>query len=173
VGLCSQYLWDLAGQSPKNSKRLIFGRFSSTKDFEAPPDLDTSPILLIANGTGISPFRSFWKRWEILNQSSSKFLYYGCRSPAESLYADELDTLERKGILKTRVIFSRFKLGMKSRGYVQHLLYQHREEVVNLINKNARIFVCGSLEMRRQLEVILDEIAPHWRNFCIYQSEIF
>ena len=76
----------------------------------------TLPIIMIATGTAIAPYRSFWqeRKWQNTNSCETKkfgemILYFGCCfSNHDELYSDEIEELLSKSILTTaHVAFSR------------------------------------------------------------------
>ncbi len=75
----------------------------------------STPLILIATGTGIAPFRSvLLQRAAIAHEAHTRafgecWLFFGCRNAHEDfLYADELARLQKLGVI-TRVVtaFSR------------------------------------------------------------------
>lgn len=124
-GLCSNYLNNVSPSS------CIFGYIRSAPAFHMPQDRSI-PMILISAGSGIAPFRSFWKQRyaDLMEQQHShresnqqandqsklttKFgrikLYFGCRNSDYVLYRDELDEMYEKGVLSNvRIAFSRPK----------------------------------------------------------------
>lgn len=81
-GVASNFLCDLA---PGQTVKLI-GPVG--KHFVLPADPET-PMVFFATGTGIAPFRSFWKERGEAGKAS-RFLLFGYRTAADSLYADEI-----------------------------------------------------------------------------------
>jgi cytochrome P450 / NADPH-cytochrome P450 reductase len=82
-------------------------------------------------------------------------LFFGCRTPeTDDLYRDELDRWEKMGAVEVRRAYSRAvdkSLGCK---YVQDRLYHDREEVLDLWDKGAKVFVCGSREVGKAIEEV-------------------
>ena len=68
-------------------------------------------------------------------------LFFGCRHPEQDyLYADELKAFAANGITELHTAFSRAD-GPKT--YVQHLVAAQKDQVWNLIDKGAIVYVCG------------------------------
>ncbi|CAF0816616.1 unnamed protein product [Adineta steineri] len=111
-----------------------------------PPEDTKVPIVMIAAGTGIAPFRGF------IQERAAQFvcgrdigrtiLYYGCRTNEDFLYSDELDKWSKLAAVEVKSIFSREKNDDKK--YVQDLLWKDRNEIAKLYSNGARFYTCGS-----------------------------
>ncbi|KAK8015480.1 Bifunctional P-450:NADPH-P450 reductase [Apiospora marii] len=118
VGAASSYL---AGLLPGD--RIQAAVRAAAGGFHLPRDPATTPIVCIAAGTGVAPFRAFMQeRWVLSSQSSDEdggqhqkkeelapaLLFFGCRDPAEDdLYRDEFDAWERAGVVTVYRAYSR------------------------------------------------------------------
>lgn len=71
------------------------------------PRLAKTPLVLIAGGTGVSPFRGFLAERQRQLAAGEVILYLGIRSRADFVYADELRAAMRGGHLRVHVAFSR------------------------------------------------------------------
>lgn len=107
-------------------------------------------VLLIATGTGIAPIRNYlWHRNESSIISNNKcghtILYYGCRhSDKDFLFNDEYTILENNENLNFK-IYTAFSRDQEDKIYVQHLIKDHSQLIVDLIkNKNSYIILVGS-----------------------------
>ncbi|KAH9182184.1 hypothetical protein AeNC1_015840, partial [Aphanomyces euteiches] len=160
LGLCSAYL---ASMKPGKSVRLYVSPCSSFH-------LDqTRPTLMIANGAGIAPFRSFWlakppsrqsKRWLKWLKDSSKHrqqrvLYYGCRDVNDQLYPKEA----KANLDHVAVAYSRSQEHPKQ--YVQDVLRADAARVRTLLQNRAKVYVCGSQVMASQVKKTLLAMHPH------------
>lgn len=74
--------------------------------FALPPDPQT-PVILIAGGTGISPFRSFILERARQPKAGPTWLLLGVRTREHLHYRDELQRFVREGKLRLEVAFSR------------------------------------------------------------------
>ena len=133
TGLCSNFL----GSLPVGD---YFEAFVKRNPSFYCPNHHT-PVLMIANGTGIAPFLGM--------QSSDSVLYWGGRNSADfDLFANY--TLPDK----YHLVFSR----EKERAYVQDLLTKRESEVAEFIKNQGTVMICGSLTMlggvQQQLETI-------------------
>ncbi|KAI5248323.1 cytochrome P450 reductase 1 [Aureobasidium subglaciale] len=121
------------------------------------PALASHPIIMIAAGTGIAPFRAFLQErariQSIGREVGPTILFFGCRNENQDyLYREELAELKAQfGDLLTLVTaFSRPDSGEKT--YVQHRVVEHADEVCRLLTDgNANFYICGSASMARDV----------------------
>ena len=147
-GLASSYLARAPGKNIRASLK------SSKSSFGLPTD-PSVPIIMIAAGTGFSPFRGFIQERAYQKQEGKdvgqSVLFFGCRrSDQDFIYADELNGYVDSGALSSlHVAFSRQNEPVK---YVQHQLLANATEVWRLIEgSNASIYVCGAGTMSRDV----------------------
>jgi cytochrome P450/NADPH-cytochrome P450 reductase len=141
AGVCSNHV---AGLAP-NSTVFTFLR-EPTIPFRPPAD-PTVPMIMVGAGTGLAPFRGFLQERAAQRERGAKIgdslLFFGCRDPQQDyLYADELREFEKTTALRVRTVFSgRPEEGRK---YVQHEMIHRADEVWDLLERGASIFVCGN-----------------------------
>jgi ferredoxin-NADP reductase/ankyrin repeat protein len=115
---------------------------------------DESPLLMISNGTGIVPFIG------MLNNSGKRdaHLFWGGRSKKhQTLYDAWLDrVLGRNKNFRFYPAYSRTANGI----YVQNLLADESEKVMELWNQNCTVMICGSLAMQREVLLCLEKLIP-------------
>ncbi|KAK5088926.1 hypothetical protein LTR05_003150 [Lithohypha guttulata] len=123
------------------------------------PFLHKTPIILVAAGTGIAPFRGFLQERAHMTQISNQeigqiLLVFGCRKPDEDyLYKEEIEALQNgplKGRLEVVTAFSRV-VG-QPKVYVQDRLAEPRlkDQVVKLLcHEDASLYFCGSTTMAK------------------------
>ncbi|EFX05838.1 cytochrome p450 monooxygenase [Grosmannia clavigera kw1407] len=121
--------------------------------FHLPEDVEKVGVIMVAAGAGLAPFRGFiQERAELKSagrQLAPAMLFFGCRSPAEDLYRDELDDWEARGVVDVRRAYSRAPedtnnaVAAKCR-HVQHRLYHDRADVLELWKSGSQMYVCGS-----------------------------
>jgi len=138
-GVCSNYL---AGRRGGDT---IHATVRETKAGFRLPDDPSVPIIMIGPGTGLAPFRGFLQERADRKAKGAKLgpamLFFGCRHPEQDyLYADELKAFAANGITELHTAFSRAD-GPKT--YVQHLVAAQKEQIWNLIDKGAIVYVCG------------------------------
>lgn len=120
------------------------------------PVNSATPIVLVAAGSGIAPFRAFIQeraRLKSLGRDMGQMmLFFGCQNQHDFLYQDELNMFTKgplAGILRVIPAFSR--AGPKKQ-YVQDLVDTYATDVCDLLlEKDAAIYFCGSALMARQV----------------------
>ncbi|RWS11815.1 nitric oxide synthase: inducible-like protein [Dinothrombium tinctorium] len=123
----------------------------SAPDFRL-PDNNRIPIILIAAGSGIAPFRSFWQerytQFKNGNKCGKMILFFGCRrSRVDNIYAEELNEMINSQVIHEVFLATSREPGQKKK-YVQDEVYVQRSLVYwLLVNENAHIYVCGDVSM--------------------------
>jgi cytochrome P450/NADPH-cytochrome P450 reductase len=139
-GVCSNYLNHRAAGS------LIPGFVRDPNSpFRLPADPKT-PLIMVGPGTGLAPFRGFLQeratqqaQGQIIGPS---LLFFGCRHAEQDfIYEAELYAFEKQGVTRLEVAFSRQDGQPKT--YVQELIRKCQDEVWQLIEAGAVIYVCG------------------------------
>ena len=120
---------------------------------------------MIGPGTGFAPFRGFLQERAALQAQGKtigqSLLFFGCRHPEQDfIYEDELRQFEEDGITQLSTSFSRVTGEKKC--YVQDELYARRDEVWQLLEAGAVVYVCGDAsrmapDVRRTLAAIVSE----------------
>ncbi|RAK95081.1 bifunctional cytochrome P450/NADPH--P450 reductase [Aspergillus ibericus CBS 121593] len=127
----------------------------SHSGFKPPTDLNT-PMIMASAGSGLGPFRGFImdRAEKILGRSESivekpakAILYAGCRTKGkDDIHAAELEEWSRQGIVDVRWAYSRPSDGSAAQ-HIQDRIASDRDELVELFEQGARIYVCGSTEV--------------------------
>jgi cytochrome P450 / NADPH-cytochrome P450 reductase len=120
--------------------------------FHLPSDGESIPIICIATGSGLAPFRGFvQERAEILSAGRSlapALLFFGCREKEkDDLYREEFDEWEALGAVEVRRAYSRNPDSSCGCKYVQDRMWKDREDLARLWKRGAKVFVCGSREV--------------------------
>lgn len=107
---------------------------------------DSTPVVMIAAGTGLAPFRgTIADRTAALAggaQLAPALCYFGCDAPdVDYLHAEELRAAETAGAVSLRPAFSAAPEGQVT--FVQHRVAAEADEVWALLDAGARVFVCG------------------------------
>ena len=114
---------------------------------------------MICAGTGIAPFRGFAHERVLQMRAQAlapALLYVGCRySTSDRLYADEIDAWEKEGAVEVRYAFSREVKKAAGCRYVQDRVAKDAAEVKALWDKGAKIYICGSSRVVREVGAVL------------------
>lgn len=171
-GLASNYLLALSQQleskshpdclsypldGPSNALQggKIFAMFRRSA-FKLPTSSST-PLIMVAAGTGLAPFRAFiMERCKLLQMGKrvgEMLLLFGCRHPDEDfIYRQELETMQKEldGRLLIVNAFSRWS--EQPRQYVQDRVTELGDDIVRLIDDGATLYVCGRVNMSQRVE---------------------
>ncbi|OLN95714.1 Bifunctional P-450:NADPH-P450 reductase 2 [Colletotrichum chlorophyti] len=152
VGVATSYLAAL-----KKGDKLHVAVRPSHAAFHLPQNPETTPIILVAAGSGIAPFRGFiQERAAMLGAGRTlapALLFFGCRRPgADDLYREDLDRWEGMGAVAVRRAYSRAMEKSEGCKYVQHRLYHDKKEVSELWAKGAKLYVCGTRNVGKAVE---------------------
>eukprot|EP00090_Calanus_glacialis_P008219 TRINITY_DN16532_c0_g1_i1.p1 TRINITY_DN16532_c0_g1~~TRINITY_DN16532_c0_g1_i1.p1 ORF type:complete len:631 (-),score=117.19 TRINITY_DN16532_c0_g1_i1:122-1768(-) len=142
------------------------------------PDDPSCPIIMIAAGSGIAPFRGFWmRRWEQQQDDyevGKTLLYFGCRQKSMNLFKSETEAASKshqslsslRRIMQCseskfldferEVAFSREPGQPKQ--YVQSLITRDATKVYDLWQKKGGyIYICGKIQMAEEVsQAVLD-----------------
>ncbi|TVY28271.1 NADPH--cytochrome P450 reductase [Lachnellula hyalina] len=122
------------------------------------PILPKTPVIMIASGSGVAPFRGFLTErarvGHIGREVGQSHLFFGCRSPDDYLYRSELEALQQSNEeIKVVTAFSRTEQNRNGgRAYVQDKLEENDEKMIELLMEhNAYLYICGSAAMARDV----------------------
>jgi len=104
------------------------------------------PVIMIANGTGIAPFRGMINA----NKQVPVHLFYGSRQKEvyDSFLKQELEQYLLSGKLSSQYLaFSRDK----ERLYITELIKEQSELVTQVLRDKGTIMICGSLTMQKDV----------------------
>ena len=112
-----------------------------------------APLILIGAGTGIGPLAGFVRA---NTRKRPIHMFFGMRhADSDFLYQDELTNWKLDGRLqRLTVTCSR----TQSPSYVQDALNEQANEILRLIEKGARVMVCGGRDMAGGVSVALTDI---------------
>jgi sulfite reductase (NADPH) flavoprotein alpha-component len=149
-GVCSTYLGDRAGDTAS-----VF--FQPSHGFRLPSD-PTRPVIMVGPGTGIAPFRAFLHERKASGAPGKNWLFFGDqRSACDFLYRDELDRMQKDGVLtRLDTAFSRDQ-GQKI--YVQDRMRAGAAEIWKWLEEGGHFYVCGDAKrMARDVDQALHEV---------------
>jgi sulfite reductase alpha subunit-like flavoprotein len=143
-GAASNYLC----RTLKTGQSFCFRQYRSP-DFHL-PDNTKLPIIMIATGTGLAPFRAFLQQRAVNGIKGNTWLIFGERNTSSgSYFGDEFrEFLDTSILEKMDTAFSRE--GHKP-VHVQDIVFQKNFEVLHWILKGAHIYVCGSISMGKDV----------------------
>ena len=151
-GVCSTYLADECDTKPKIK---IF--FTPNNSFRLPKEKNKD-IIMIGPGTGIAPFRAFLQERQIQKSKGKSWLFFGDQTKDNDfIYEKELkQMIEERILTKLDLAFSR---DQEEKIYVQHKMYENKQELFKWIDNGAFIYVCGDMTyMAKDVENMLINI---------------
>ena len=124
--------------------------------FRLPADPDR-PIIMIGPGTGVAPFRAFLQERREIGATGRNWLFFGHRNYTHDfLYQLEWQEAHSDGLLtRIDVAFSR---DQAQKIYVQHRLWQQRNDVLGWLDDGAILYVCGDRRMGADIDATLARI---------------
>ncbi|MGA4876301.1 cytochrome P450 [Streptomyces lydicamycinicus] len=103
---------------------------------------DDTPVILVAAGTGLAPFRGAVADRVAAGRRTPARLYFGCDDPTgDFLHAAEFTAAEAAGVISVRPVFS--ERPENGHRFVQHRIAAEATEVWELLKAGARVYVCG------------------------------
>lgn len=152
-GVCSTFLADRA---QPGATRV--GVFVHTNKTFRPPAAGDTPMIMVGPGTGIAPFRAFLEERRATGAKGKNWLFFGDqRAATDFLYADELATLQREGVL-TR-LDTAFSRDQTEKIYVQHRMLENAAELFAWLEAGAHFYVCGDARrMAKDVDAALHKV---------------
>ncbi|KAI7911783.1 hypothetical protein M0657_010772 [Pyricularia oryzae] len=152
-GVGSNFLSSLAAN---DSIHISVRSGQDTSTFRLPSD-PLTPVIMIAAGAGIAPFRGFLQqRAELLKQGATlgpAMLFFGCRGAHDDLYRDELEG-SLADVVTVERAYSRPAAGA-GRYVADALVGPRRDELVGLWGRGAVVLVCGTKKLADGVEAAL------------------
>lgn len=145
-GVCSNYLQQL------QKGDFINGSIKNNQHFHFPKK--AKEVVLIANGTGIAPFLGMIHK----NKGNNKIhLFWGGKTVESiKLYSKYLENISNKPLLTSLNIA--YSNENKHKRYVQDLIKKEQTLIVNVLKNNGVILICGSIDMQRGVEAVINTI---------------
>jgi len=157
-----------------------FIKYANKVHFRLPDD-PAWPVIMIAAGSGIAPFRGFWmRRWEQQQDGDDvgkTILYFGCRKKSMNLFKQETEAASKNNASSLRWLCSDNKLLDFEREvafsrepghpkqYVQSLITRDAPKLYDLWQKKGGyIYICGKIQMAEEVSNAVLEILKHLGN---------
>jgi sulfite reductase alpha subunit-like flavoprotein len=121
------------------------------------PASASSPIIMVGVGSGIAPFIGFMEE-RIQSASMGKnLLFYGCmRRDWDLLYRDCLEGWVRAGVLDCSIAYSHQDPSCMV--FAQHLMEQRADEIWQLLENGACLYVCGHTRLGDGVDAFLKSL---------------
>jgi sulfite reductase (NADPH) flavoprotein alpha-component len=118
--------------------------------FRLPENPDT-PIIMIAAGTGIAPYRAFLQELENRTDSPDSWLIFGnLHLRNDFLYQREWLRWRNSGLLNR--IDTAWSRDQAEKRYVQDVVLEQAERIDQWLQRGAHIYLCGSLKMGQAVQ---------------------
>ncbi len=144
LGICSNLLLNL------NQNDILEGRIQKNTEFHFPKK--SKNTILIANGTGISPFLG------MLENTSETHLFWGGRTKESlKIYSPFLRNLNNDTI---HISYSQ----EQDNQYIQDIVLKERDLITSTLKNKGTIMICGSVNMMNGVWAVLEEITLNQLN---------
>lgn len=159
LGVATNYLRHL---KPGSTVQLTIKKAHAS--FHLPTE-DNTPIIMVAAGTGLAPFRGFIQERAVkIAQGKSvgaSTLFVGHRDPvSDALHASELREWEAAGAVKVYHAYSRASEQSEGCKYAQDRLWKEQKLVTDIFfNAGARAYICGSAKLGKGVADVVARIA--------------
>lgn len=120
------------------------------------PEDRTLPLILVAAGTGIAPYRAFLQQLEEDGANPDVWLVFG--NPhlrTDFLYQREWLEWRKRGLVSR--IDCAWSRDQSEKRYVQHVIRDEAVRVSEWLDRGARLYLCGGLGMGRAVEHAIQE----------------
>lgn len=169
-GICSNFLCDAAPgteitMTGPTGKVLLL------------PEDPNAVVIMVATGTGIAPFRTFWRRMFMENVPNYKFtglawLFMGVANSDAKLYDDEIQSIAATYPDQFRIDYALSREQTNKRGgkmYIQDKVEEYADEIFDLMKNGAHMYFCGLKGMMPGILEMLERVATekglNWSEF--------
>jgi ferredoxin--NADP+ reductase len=131
-----------------------------------PDDAANKVHIMVATGTGIAPYRSYWRRM-FLEDTPFKFtglawLFMGVANSDAKLYDDELQEILTNYPDQFRVDYALSREQTNRSGgkmYIQDKMEEYADQIFDLLEEGAILYVCGLKGMMPGINDMLEKVA--------------
>jgi len=169
-GICSNFLCD----AKPGDEVTMTG--PTGKILLMAPD-ENAVHICVATGTGIAPFRSFWRRCFFEEVAGFKFtglfwLFMGAANDDGKLYDDEISAMLATYPDQFRVDYALSRVQTNKNGgkmYIQDKMEEYADEIFDLLQNGAHIYFCGLKGMMPGITAMLERVSGEkglsWEEF--------
>jgi len=158
-GICSNLLCD----AKPGQEILMTG--PTGKILLMPKD-SNAVLICVATGTGIAPFRSFWRRCFFEDVPNYKFtglfwMFMGVANSDSKLYDDEMQAMYSTYPTQFRLDYALSREQTNSNGgkmYIQDKMEEYADEIFDLLDGGAHIYFCGLKGMMPGIQDMLEKV---------------
>jgi NAD(P)H-flavin reductase len=131
------------------------------------PAKTNTPLIMVATGTGIAPFRSFWRRCFYEEVPGYKFnglfwLFMGVANSDAKLYDDELSAIAAKHPENFRLDYALSREQNNRKGgkmYIQDKIEEYADEIFDLLSNNGgHMYFCGLKGMMPGITEMIERV---------------
>jgi ferredoxin--NADP+ reductase len=159
-GICSNFLCDA---TPGTEVTMT----GPTGKILLMPEDPNAVLICVATGTGIAPFRSFWRRCFYENVPNYKFtglfwVFMGVANSDSKLYDDEMQAIASTFPDQFRLDYALSREQNNKKGgkmYIQDKVEEYADEVFDLLNNGAHMYFCGLKGMMPGIQDMLARVA--------------
>lgn len=164
-GVCTYYLCSLAPLGTPDIPIYL----QAHHGFTLPRDLAVD-IIMVGPGTGVAPFRAFMQERVETRATGRNWLFFGeWHHDYDYFYREFWEELEANGFLRINTAFSR---DQEHKIYVQHRMWEQREELYDWLEKGAVFYVCGDAHhMAKDVDAALLSIVQSCGNKTEQQAK--
>ena len=159
-GVCSNFLCD----AKPGDKVMMTGPMGASMILNE--DDPNAVHIMVATGTGIAPYRSYWRRM-FLEDTPFKFsglgwLFMGVANSDAKLYDDELQEILDNYPDQFRVDYALSREQKNKDGgkmYIQDKMEEYADQIFDLLENGAIMYVCGLKGMMPGINDMLEKVA--------------
>ncbi len=165
-GVCTEFMCHLASilKTPIAIYIQPSHNFKLTKDQQR-------PIIMIATGCGIAPFRAFLEERYLEKTEGSNWLFFGERNKKTDFYFEDFfQDLVDNNFLRLTTCFSR---DQEDKIYVQDKLLENQSDVWQWLQQGALIYLCGDIKMSKDVDEMLKLIFIEEGNLNPKEADLY
>jgi len=160
-GVCSNYLCDA---TPGTDVKMTGPSGKVMLLPEATPEAD---IIMVATGTGVAPFRAFWKRLFVEKTPAAEnfkglaWLFLGVANTEALLYDDELQTIAQAHPAHFKLDYALSREQTNAQGgkmYIQDKVEEYADDIFERLDQGAHMYFCGLKGMMPGVLAMLEAV---------------